>query len=117
MQQQVKILVFWVISVFTELVNYTLLENKDGDNFVNLMIGAEKTIGGTFSFLVEYNFAFNDNSSYSFGAGKGYLNLGIRWSIGNGVTVGFDFRDLLQNKEWSPNSADRGLMIDFIQKI
>lgn len=99
------------------LINYTLLEDKDGDNFVNLMVGAEKTIGANFSLLAEYNFAFNDNSSYSFGAGKGYLNLGIRWSIGNGVTVGFDLRDLLQNKEWSPNSADRGLMIDFVQKI
>ncbi len=99
------------------LVNYTLLEDKDGDNFVNLMIGAEKTIGDSFSLLAEYNFAFNDNSSYSFGAGKGYLNLGIRWSIGNGVTVGFDLRDLLQNREWSPNAADRGLMIDFIQRI
>lgn len=99
------------------LVNYTLLEDKDGDNFVNLMIGAEKTIGDGFSLLAEYNFAFNDNSSYSFGAGKGYLNLGIRWSIGDGVTVGFDLRDLLQNREWSPNAADRGLMIDFIQRI
>lgn len=99
------------------LVNYTLLEDKDGDNFVNLMIGAEKTIGDSFSLLAEYNFAFNDNSSYSFGAGKGYLNLGIRWSIGDGVTVGFDLRDLLQNREWSPNAADRGLMIDFIQRI
>lgn len=98
------------------VVSYSPLEDKDGDNFVNLMVGAEKTLGSTFSFLLEYNFALNDNS-VNFGAGKGYMNLGVRWSIGEGVTVGFDLRDLLQNKEWSPNAADRALMIEFIQKI
>lgn len=99
------------------VVNYTLLEDKDGDNFVNFMVGAEKTLGGSFSLVVEYNFAFNDNSTANFGDGKGYLNLGVRWSLGDGVTVGFDLRDLLQNKKWSPKAADRALMIEFIQRI
>ena len=99
------------------VINYSVLEDKDGDNFINLMLGAEKTIGSSFSLLAEYNFALNDNSTSYFGDGKGYLNLGIRWSIGNGVTVGFDLRDLLQNKKWHPTAADRSLMIDFIQKI
>jgi hypothetical protein len=99
------------------VVCYNPLEENDGDNFVNLMVGAEKTLGSTFSILAEYNFAFNDNSTTQFGGGKGYLNLGMRWSIGDGVTVGFDLRDLLQNREWSPNAADRALMIEFIQKI
>lgn len=98
-------------------VNYTVLEDKDGDNFVNLMVGAEKTLGSSFSFLIEYNFALNDNSTNQFGKGKGYLNLGLRWSIANGVTVGFDLRDLLENKKWNPRSADRALVIDFTQKI
>jgi hypothetical protein len=98
-------------------VNYSVLEDKDGDNFVNLMVGAEKTLGASFSILLEYNFAFNDNSTPDFGDGKGYMNMGVRWSIGEGVTVGFDLRDLLQNRKWSPNSADRALMIEFIQKI
>jgi len=98
-------------------VNYTVLEDKDGDNFINLMVGAEKTLGSSFSLLIEYNFAFNDNSTNQFGDGKGYLNAGIRWSIANGVTVGFDLRDLLENKKWSPKSADRALVIEFTQKI
>lgn len=98
-------------------VNYSVLENKDGDNFVNLMIGAEKTLGSSFSFLIEYNFAFNDNSTNLYGDGKGYLNLGVRWSIANGVTAGFDLRDLLENKKWSPTSADRAVMIEITQQI
>ncbi len=98
-------------------VNYTVLEDNDGDNFINLMVGAEKTLGSSFSLLIEYNFAFNDNSTNEFGEGKGYLNMGIRWSIANGVTVGFDLRDLLANKQWDATSADRALMIEFTQKI
>ncbi|MFZ1517491.1 MAG: hypothetical protein WAU11_01875 [Ignavibacteriaceae bacterium] len=98
-------------------VNYSVLEDKDGDNFVNLMIGAEKTLGSSFSFLIEYNFAFNDNSTNEFGDGKGYLNLGVRWSVAPGVTAGFDLRDLLENKKWNPTSADRALVIEFTQQI
>jgi hypothetical protein len=98
-------------------VNYAVIEDKDGDNFVNLMIGAEKTLGSSFSFLIEYNFAFNDNAKIQFGDGKGYLNLGVRWSIANGVTAGFDLRDLLQNKKWNPTTADRAVMIEISQQI
>lgn len=98
-------------------VNYSPLENKDGDNFVNLMFGAEKTLGSAFSVLLEYNLALNDNSTDIYGEGKGYLNFGVRWSIADGVTVGFDLRDLLENRKWNANSADRALMIEFTQKI
>jgi hypothetical protein len=98
-------------------VNYSPLENKDGDSFINLMFGAEKTLGSTFSVLLEYNLALNDNSTDIYGEGKGYLNFGVRWSIADGVTVGFDLRDLLENRKWNANSADRALMIEFTQKI
>lgn len=95
--------------------NYSL-EGTDGDNFVNLMIGAEKTIGSEVSFIIEYNFAFNDNSS-DFGDGKGYLNAGLRWSVGNGFTVEFDLRDILQNSKFNTSSADRGMKIEYVQAI
>lgn len=98
-------------------VNYTVLENKDGDNFMNIMVGAEKTLGSTFSVLMEYNFALNDNSTNIYGKGKGYLNAGVRWSISKGVTVGLDLRDLLENKKWHPTTADRAVMIEILQQI
>lgn len=96
-------------------VNYSL-ESDDGDNFVNLRVGAEKTLGSSFSLIAEYDFALNDNSGI-YGSEKGYLNMGIRWSIGTGFTLGFDLRDLLSNKSWSTNSADRSLRIEYLQSI
>lgn len=95
--------------------NYSL-EGNDGDNFANLMFGAEKTIGSEVSFIIEYNFAFNDDNS-EFGTGKGYLNAGLRWSAGSGFTIEFDLRDLLQNSKLNSSSADRGLRIEYIQAI
>jgi hypothetical protein len=96
-------------------VNYSL-EGNDGDNFVNVRAGVEKTLGSSFSLLVEYDFALNDNNS-NFGSGKGYLNAGIRWSPGTGFTLGFDVRDLLSNKTSTKNAADRSLKFEYIKNI
>jgi len=102
-------------------INYSL-ESKDGDNFADLRAGLEKTLGPNFSLLMEYDFALNDNnsnsdSSNSYGDGRGYLNVGFRWSLGVGFTLGFDLRDVLSNKSGSSNAADRSLKIEFIKSI
>jgi hypothetical protein len=97
-------------------LNYSL-EGNDGDNFLNLSAGFEKTLGPHLSFIGEYNFALNDNSVSSLGDGKGYLNMGIRWSLGQGFTIGLDLRDLLNNKRITPSAADRSLRIEYITSI
>lgn len=93
------------------------LETRDADNFINITGGVEKTLGESFSLVAEYDFAFNDNQSDIFGKGNGYLNLGLRWTLGEGFTFGFDLRDLLNNKKISPSSADRAIRIEFIRNI
>jgi hypothetical protein len=97
-------------------VNYSL-ETKDGDNFMDMSAGFEKTLGPHFSIVAEYDFAFNDNNNRDFGSGNGYLNAGLRWSMGNGFTIGFDLRDLLDNKKINPSTADRAIRIEYIQSI
>lgn len=98
------------------VLNYSL-EAKDGDNFLNAMVGIEKTIGSQISILAEYDFAFNDNNSHVYGDGNGYLNVGLRWAMAEGFTLGFDLRDMLNNKKWSPSSADRSIKIEYIKSI
>jgi hypothetical protein len=96
--------------------NYSL-EGDDGDNFVNLMAGIEKTLGPNLSLIMDYDFTLNDNTTKIFGDGNGYLNVGLRWSLGEGFTIGFDLRDLLDNKRWNPSTADRALRIEYIKSI
>ncbi len=98
-------------------VNYSL-ETKDGDNFTNISVGFEKTIGAKLSLIGEYNFALNDNSiTSSFGNGNGYLNMGLKFVIGDGLTFEFDLRDLLNNKKVNPSTADRAIKIEYIKSI
>jgi hypothetical protein len=97
-------------------VNYSF-ESSDGDNFMNLTVGAEKTLGSRVSLIGEYNFALNDNSAQIYGKGRGYLNIGVRWAPADGVTVGLDLRDMLNNKKWAPGAADRAIHIDYTRPI
>jgi hypothetical protein len=98
------------------VVNYSL-ERNDDDKDLNLGIGLEKTIGGNISMVIEYDFAINDNGSASLGDGKGYLNAGGRWSVGDGFTIGFDFRNLLRNNKLNSFQADRAIFVEYVKAI
>jgi hypothetical protein len=98
------------------VINYSL-EKSDRDRNVNISCGIEKTLGNKISILAEYDFALNDNERYSFGDGNGYLNAGLRWSAGDGFTIGIDLRDLLSNKKLNAGSADRAIKVEFIKPI
>ena len=98
------------------MINYSL-EREDGDKDLNLGIGVEKTIGSRFSIITEYDFAINDNGKVSLGDGNGYLNMGARWSVGDGFTLGMDLRNLLDNKKFNSNKADRGIFVEYIKGI
>ncbi|MCF8241871.1 MAG: YjbH domain-containing protein [Melioribacteraceae bacterium] len=98
------------------IVNYSL-EREDGDKDLNLQAGLEKTIGGVVSIVAEYDFAVNDNTSISIGDGNGYLNMGLRWSAGEGFTIGVDLRDMLDNKKINSNKADRAIFVEYVRAI
>jgi hypothetical protein len=97
-------------------INYTL-ERNDDNKSINFGVGFEKTIGAKVSIIGEYDFGINDNSDKSFGKGDGYLNVGVRWSIGDGLTLGINLRDLLQNKKINSNNADRGIFVEYVKSI
>jgi hypothetical protein len=94
--------------------NYSFEGNDD--NYVDLRVGFEKTLGSSFSLIAEYDFAFNDNNS-GFGIGRGFLNTGLRWSPGPGFTLGFDLRDLLDNEPNVSNGVGRAFMIEYLKSI
>jgi hypothetical protein len=96
--------------------NYSL-ERDDNDKDLNLKVGAEKTIGKMISVIAEYDFAINDNGSYSFGSGRGYLNMGARVSLGNGFSFGVDLRNMLDNNKLKAGVADRGIFFEYISPI
>jgi hypothetical protein len=77
-------------------VNYSL-ERGDDDRGVNFFFGAEKTIGPILSLVAEYNLGLNDNSGNAIGKGRGYVNTGLKVSLGNGLTLGVCLKDIIKN--------------------
>jgi hypothetical protein len=77
-------------------VNYSL-ERADDDRDINLFAGAEKTIGPFVSIVAEYNIGLNDNSGSAIGKGRGYLNAGLKLSLGSGLTLGVNMKDIIKN--------------------
>lgn len=96
-------------------INYSL-EREDGDKDINFYIGFEKSVGEMISFLFEYDFAINDSDSRALGQGRGYMNLGLRLSAGEGFVLGFDYKDVLSNQKGA-TSGVRTLQIDFIGSL
>lgn len=89
------------------------LEKDDGDNDLNAYLGVEKTLGPDISLVAEYDFAFNDNHLRALGEGRGYLNLGLRWSWGKGLIIGFDLKNVSKNQK-NVSVGNRTLHIDYI---
>lgn len=85
-------------------LNYSL-ENDDGDKDLNFFAGFHKWINPDLVILGEYDAAVNDNSDNSIGAGKGYLNAAIRWSVAQRFFVEFAWKNILENRENVPGSS------------
>lgn len=93
------------------------MERGDGDKDMDVFVGAEKSLGHDISLLGEYDFGFNDNGPRSLGQGKGYFNLGCRWSFGNGFTIGFDLKNIFRNQNNLVTIGNRTMKVEYIKTI
>ncbi len=96
-------------------INYSL-ERGDGDEDLNFFAGAEKTLGPIISLVGEYNLASNDNNHDSPGRGRGYLNLAVRASLGQGFTIGFCLKDILRNQQ-DRAVGERTMNLEYVQSL
>ena len=96
-------------------INYSL-ERSDGDEDVNVFAGLEKTLGPVASLVLEYNLASNDSNAKAVGRGRGYLNAGLRWSIGGGLTLGASLKDIAKNGG-DVSIGNRTVQIEYIRPL
>ncbi len=96
-------------------INYSL-ERSDGDEDINVFAGVEKTVGPVASLVLEYNLASNDSNAKAVGRGRGYLNAGLRWSIGGGLTLGVNLKDLAKNGG-DVSLGNRTVQLEFIRPL
>ena len=74
-------------------------ENKSSDKDMNLFVGAHFILEDELSVLWEYDFGTNDNDELSYGSGKGYMNIAIRWLFVNQLILEFSVKNLLKNRK------------------
>jgi hypothetical protein len=96
-------------------VNYSL-ERSDGDEDINFFGGIEQTIGPFLSVVGEYNLGMNDSDHEALGRGRGYLNAGIRASLGSGLTLSFVLKDMLQNQQQDA-FAYRTISFEYVERL
>ena len=94
-------------------VNYTLDQGDDNRN-LNIFGGVEKSLGPFAAGFAEYNFNLNDDSRGMLGKVRGYFNLGIRVSIGNGYTVGFNLKGI-SNDMQDISAGNRTMQIEYVK--
>ena len=79
--------------------------DPNDDDDINLFFGIDKEINRSFSFLIEYDAALNDNEDeydpedITIGRGKGFLNAGIRWTVVPNVMIEINFNDIRKNMD------------------
>ena len=93
--------------------NYSL-ERTDGNKNINLFLGIEKTLGAFVSVVAEYNLGSNDTGTNAIGKGNGYLNAALKWSLGGGLTLAVNLKDLAHNGN-EIDFANRTFKIEFIR--
>ncbi len=96
-------------------VNYSL-ERADGDRDLNYFFGLEKTLGPTISLVAEFNLGVNDNNANAIGRGRGYFNAGLRWSLGSGLTLAVNFKDIIQNAG-AVTVANRTARLEYVKAL
>ena len=94
-------------------INYSI-EQGDGNKNLNYFLGVEKSVGPFATTVVEYNFNVNDDFRATQGNNGGYLNAGVRISIGNGFTLGFNFKDIVKNQE-SYSVSNRTMQFEYVK--
>jgi len=95
--------------------NYSF-ETADEDRDVNFFAGVEKSIGPFVSVVLEFNSGLNDNDHQALGKGRGYLNLAWNFSLGSGLTVGINFKDLFKNNG-EVDGANRTVRLEYIKQL
>lgn len=95
-------------------VNYSL-ERADDDKDINVFVGVEKSVGGVISLVAEYNLGANDSNGKALGKGRGYVNAGLKCSIGGGLTLAVCLKDLVRNSSNDITVANRVVKMEYVK--
>jgi hypothetical protein len=99
--------------------NLNPVENED-DRGLNLWLGLDKEINRELSAVAEYDLALDDVRT-GLSRDKGFLNLGLRWTFAERLSLEVDFKDVLKNRRdlagRPVDSVNREIKITYIESF
>ena len=105
-------------------ISKNLSENDDNDDDINIFMGFDKELNRSFSLYGEYNFARDDDfytgdegiENILDRKGRGYFNVGLRWSASDNLMLEMNVNDLSKNNRVS-NSINRELKVIYFESF
>lgn len=96
-------------------INYSTEHEIDNDDDPSFFFGFDTQFNYNVGFVMEYDAALNDdNSSQTFGKGRGYLNFGLKWLYSENLELEAVFENILNNRR-GVSSFGRGLRFTYIE--
>lgn len=91
------------------------LEDDDGDDDLDVFMGADLSLQNDVQLVAEYDLGLNDNREEEHsGRGWGYFNVGLRWIFSERLELGIDFENLLDNR-LDTHSFTRSIRITYLE--
>ncbi|MBN1479755.1 hypothetical protein EH223_17755 [candidate division KSB1 bacterium] len=94
-------------------VSYTLDKGEDEDTGPTIFMGSDIHVARDLAFLVEYDFALNDNKVYA----RGVFNFGVRWAFGRNMFFDFDMQNVLGTAEGGKTDYRRIIKLTYYGSI
>jgi hypothetical protein len=99
--------------------NVNPIEDND-DRGLNFWVGIDKEINDELSAVAEYDFA-RDDVKTGLSRGKGFMNVGVRWTFAERLSMEVDFKDVFKNHKGIYDSDDgsvsREIKITYMEKF
>lgn len=96
-------------------VNYSLEHEVDKDKDPSVFFGFDTQFSYNVGMTLEYDMALNDDKSgSSFGKGRGYFNIGLKWLFADNLEMEAVFENLLNNRR-DTSSFGRGLRFRYLE--
>jgi hypothetical protein len=99
-------------------INYCMEDDIYNDDELDFFIGFDATFNYNMAFLIEHDFALNDDKSSSplSGKGRGYLNFSIKWLFTDNLEIELIAKDLLVNR-YEADTFSREIRLTYIDSF
>ena len=93
---------------------------KDDENDLDVFAAVDYHLTRQIALIAEYSAGLNDIKKESPGKGKGYLNLGLRWTFADRLAIDIHLRDMLLNQKSDirpGKNFGREIRISYVERL